>query len=366
MKVSALLAFLCLAMPLNAIAQVSVRVIEPADGSNQISPVTVSATEYSPNGASGWDVYVDNSLALHNTDISGRLNSTFTTPSGTHNVVIKARDNSGAYSSVNRTISVSESPFPAPPSNAIVLQGLQQSTGFSDTWKICDSGCSGSGATATGTSRLRFNITNPTLSGSAMELLSSSTTPGSYWNTLGYRHLGCPSDGCAVRTHFLEDMWFYIPTADDALQGTEYDPGVFLPRSAFFASMQCDSATGYWRFWNPTAVDPKFRWTIHNTDGNPIPTYKCSVLNQKGIWHHYQLYVTMDFNAYTVTYQSFVVDGSIVYQNIANMYRAYQLPAGEVDYGPTINIEQQIDNSDTITSSVVNTEYLDNYNMWLW
>ncbi len=282
MKASAFLASACLAAPAAAVAQVSLNVAEPTNGSSQVSPVTVSATESSPNGPSGWNVYVDNVLVLRNTDTSGRLNSTFAASPGTHDVVIKAWDNSGLNSSVSRTINVSASPLPTPPGNAAAFLGLQRPTGFASSWTSCDDpGCSGSGAGNNGTSRFSFDPSNPNLSSSSMGLVSTNTTQGTYHNTLSYRHLGCPNSGCAARTNFLEDMWFYLPASDAALQATEYDPGVFVNNLKFVASMQCDSASGHWRFWNPKAAPDK-QWTSLDHNSGPIPTYNCSILSQKG------------------------------------------------------------------------------------
>ena len=121
-----------------------------------------------------------------------------------------------------------------------------------------------------------------------------------------------------------------------------------------FASMQCDSVSGDWRFWNSAGNT----WTVKTASGGTLPIYKCNILGQTNSWHHYQLYVTMNFTSHTITYETFVVDGVTVYQDLANTYNALAQTGT-----PTINMEQQIDNH---TVGVTDSEYLDNYNFWVW
>lgn len=351
MKVNRIFFVSCLGLSTAAFAQVTLTVNEPLSGKTYTSPVTVSATESSPSGPSGWDVYFDSVLVVHNTDTSGRLDTTFTSSTGSHTVVVKAWDNSGANTSATETITVNTSSLPTPPGTAIDYPNLQNTAGNPGSWKICDASCSGS--TTTGTDGFKFLVSSPSLSGSGMELWSEATAAGE-WNTLLYRHLGCPSVGCTSVSNFLEDMWFYIPSSSTALQATEYDPGVYDGSYKSFASMQCDSSSGDWRFWNSAGNT----WTVKTSTGGTLPIYKCSILSQTNSWHHYQLYVTMNFTSHTITYETFVIDGVTVYSDLANTYGALAQTGT-----PTINIEQQLDNH---TANVTDSEYLDNYNYWIW
>ena len=138
------------------------------------------------------------------------------------------------------------------------------------------------------------------------------------------------------------------------MQATEYDPGVYDGSYKSFASMQCDSASGDWRFWDSAAN----AWTILTSTGGTLPVYKCNILSQTNSWHHYQLYVTMNFTSHTITYETFVVDGVTVYSDLANTYSALANTGT-----PTINIEQQLDNH---TKDVTDSEYLDNYYLYVW
>ena len=368
MKLTASLVLACLALPAAAVAQVSLKVIEPTEGSNQVSPITVAATAESLQHPSGWAVYVDNALILHNSDASGRLDATFPASPGPHNVVVTAWDNSGANRSAGGTITVSPSPLPVPPSTATHFQDLQQqgapaNSGW-DSWTACDKpDCSGTEPGSVGQSGFLFGPDSPyeSLSGSAMAMWSLSNDR--YVNTLGYRNLPCPTQGCTQWTNFLEDVWFYLPSANTPLQATEYDPGVVVHDRKFFASMQCNFQTGSWQYWDGVT------WTPSG--------YECKPLEPE-VWHHYQLYVTMDFAAQRVFYRSFVFDGSIVFQDNASNFAApcfTPMPGDEdrcSEVDSTINIEQEIDNFDPTATVAVgnvvtgNTEVLDDYNLWAW
>jgi hypothetical protein len=339
-----------LVLPVVAFAQITLTVNEPLTGKDYTSPVTASATEVTAH-PSGWDVYLDSVLVVHNTDTSGILDTTFAASSGQHTVVVKAWDSSGADTSATETITVNTSSLPTPPGDANVYPNLQNVSGNPGTWTICDGTCSGSDTT--GTDGFHFSVVSPSLSGAAMELWSEATAAGE-WNTLGYRHLGCPSGGCTSISNFLEDMWFYLPSSSTALQATEYDPGVYDGSYKSFASMQCDSASGDWRFWDSAAN----AWTILTSTGGTLPIYKCNILSQTNSWHHYQLYVTMNFTSHTITYETFVLDGVTVYSDLANTYSALAYTGT-----PTINIEQQLDNH---TKDVTDSEYLDNYYLYVW
>lgn len=107
----------CLALSTAAFAQVILTANEPLTGKTYTSPVIVSATESCPNGPSGWDVYLDSNLVVHNTNTSGRLDTTFPASAGSHTVVVKAWDDNGADTSASETITVNTSSLPTPPEN---------------------------------------------------------------------------------------------------------------------------------------------------------------------------------------------------------------------------------------------------------
>jgi len=335
-----------------AFAQVSITGNEPVTGGTFTSPVTISAFASSPNAVSGWAVYFNNTEVYSNgTGLDGVLDVTVTPPTvpGNYKVTVTAWDTTGAHASyVATNVTVNSSPLPTPPGDATLYPNLQNASGNPGTWSPCTGSCAGSGGSGSGSDS--FSNPSPSLSHASM----GQTSNGSYFNTMYYRHLGCPSAGCTGVSNFLDDVWFYVPSTAAHLQALEFDPDVYDGSYEYFMSMQCDSASGKWRFWDMAAG----KWTVQSSSGGTIPTYNCGLLSQTNQWHHLQLYGTMNYSAKTYTYQTFVIDGVTVYSNIGNTYDAKTYSGGE-----TLNIEQQIDNN---SSAGTNTVYYDNYNLWVW
>jgi hypothetical protein len=164
-----------------------------------------------------------------------------------------------------------------------------------------------------------------------------------------YRHLGCsnfPSGVCTSVSNFLEDLWFYIPSADTTIQALEFDPQQYIGGYKYSMSMQCDSVTGKWRFWNQA------------TDSWATSTYTCGLLSQTNTWHHYQIYTTTNTSAHTYAFQTFVIDGVTVFSSLAQTYTATN-----VGFGNNIGIQQQVDNK---SSSGTNAVYYDSYTFFAW
>ena len=246
------------------------------------------------------------------------------------------------------TVNVVASPLPTPPASATVYSNLQSATGSNGKWQICNGSCSGSAGT--GSSTITLAATNaPTLTGASLE----ETSTGPAFNTLGYLKPPCPTAGCTSVSNFLDDVWFYIPSTTTALQALEFDPDVYDGSYEYFMSMQCDSASGAWRFWNMNAGN----WTTAGGSTN-VSAYPCTLLTQTNQWHHFQLYGIMNYSAHLYTYQTMVVDGVTIYQNLGNSY-----PARSYSSGEAINVEQQIDNNASATS---NSVYYDNYSLTVW
>ena len=159
---------------------------------------------------------------------------------------------------------------------------------------------------------------------------------------------------CASVSNFLDDLYFYIPASTNGLQALEFDPDLYSGGYEYFMSMQCDSVSGDWRFWDMATNS----WMILNGSGGTIPVYPCAVLTKTGSWHHFQLYGTISQSNHTYTYQTFVFDDVTIYKTLGNTY-----PAKASSQPSEINIEQQIDNNSTAIS---NTVYYNDYNFWVW
>jgi hypothetical protein len=332
----------------------------PANNATYAAPPPISVYATSQTGISGWQAYVDGNLVSSSvsskpttTGSTGWWNGTISgvTP-GTHTIGINVWDNNAPSYSVNTysaTITVAASPLPTPPAGAQTYTNLESAAGSQGTWQICNGSCSGS--SGPGSSTITQNATNaPSLSGSALE----ETSTGAAFNTLGYLKPPCPTAGCTSVSNFVDDVWFYIPASTNQLQALEFDPDVYDGSYEYFMSMQCDSVSGEWRFWNMAAA----QWTVNSSSGQTIPTYPCTLLTATNQWHHFQLYAVANYSAHTYVYQTFVVDGVTVYQNLGNSYGARPYTSS-----PSLIVEQQIDNNASATS---NSVYYDNYTLTAW
>jgi len=85
----------------------------PASGASLISPIALEATGYPPAGRSivGWWVYVD-SVGKFNTGTVPAIDPKISMTTGTHTVVVRAWDSSGAYGDQTFTLAV-QAPHPA-------------------------------------------------------------------------------------------------------------------------------------------------------------------------------------------------------------------------------------------------------------
>ncbi|PYP92671.1 MAG: hypothetical protein DMG65_03190 [Candidatus Angelobacter sp. Gp1-AA117] len=238
-------------------------------------------------------------------------------------------------------------PLPTPPSNAASFPDLQVAGGGNPgTWTLC-SGTTCAGGQNGGSSSLQFSQ-QPALSSSGS---MKQTSTGTGFNTMYYRHLGCPNNNCAAVKNMLEDMYFQ-PASTTNIEQLEFDPDLYNAGFKYFASVACrlkGTNSGFWYLWN-SAGD---FW-----DATTFPCTASTIL--AGNWHHFQLYVTFDTSTQSYTYQTFVFDGTTVFQNLGKTYSALNLH----NTATNTNIEQQIDNDSS--TNPTNSVYYDKYNLWIW
>lgn len=348
----------------SAFAQVNVAGNAPQTGGTYTLPIILSAkaTPTAPNTITGWAVYFgNNEYYSSQTGLNGQLDVTINNaPLGAgQQVTITAFDNTGAPKSyVATNVTVVASPLPAIPSNATAFTNLQvqvkQPSSADQGWAWCDdNSCSGSSTASKCTDAVSFGVAGtPSLSGASM----LQTISGPYCNILNYRKFACPQSGCKAISHLLEDMWFQTSSTSQ-MQGSEFDPDLFDGAAEYQLSTQCrllsapGTAAGVWYLWNMNANT----WE---------PTqYPCTASTiAPGIWHHYQLYGTVNTatpGSQTQTYQTFVFDGKVVFQNIGTTYGAAQKTTSGF-----VNVQAQIDNASQ--SNATNTNYYDNYNLYVW
>jgi phosphatidylinositol-3-phosphatase len=85
--------------------KVAVNISNPANDATATSPVNISANASSANAIVGWQVYVD-SVSAFAQDNGSSIDANLVMSPGTHAVVVRAWDSTGAYGSQNITVSV--------------------------------------------------------------------------------------------------------------------------------------------------------------------------------------------------------------------------------------------------------------------
>jgi hypothetical protein len=343
----------------------------------------------SPNKIDAWAVYVDGNevqpdKATSNVSsiitvggTTGVFDVTLTAAgTGNHTIGVNTWDGDGTGTPKVYQIAVTIEPslVPALPTSGVYpyLDVQEAPIGAIGPWNICQGTCAeGPGGPTSGTGAIQLKATvDDSVAGAQGSLSGSSmkeTSTGASYDTLGYLHITpCPTTQCANLTNYLDDFWLYIPASDNGtLRALEFDPDLFIggtTSTTFKMSMQCDSASGNWQFWN----EKTGHWIPRDaTSGDPTaPTYPCAMSTSQdqwksGNWHHFQLYGQMnDETGGTYTYQTLVLDGEAVFQNLGLI-----CDSSSAVSGVELNVEQQIDNE---TTAGTNSVYYDNYNFWVW
>ncbi len=90
-----------------ASAQVTVNVSSPSSGATVPTSFTLYANASSPNGMSGWYIYVDNNAVWNTPGPTGSIAAKLNLSTGSHNVVVRAWDNRGYSGSKSLSLTVS-------------------------------------------------------------------------------------------------------------------------------------------------------------------------------------------------------------------------------------------------------------------
>ena len=317
-------------------AAVSVWLQSPKPGSNP-SQVKVYAIANSPNGISGWIIYVDDAVKYQIKNYSNTLSQTVTLANGRHLLYSRAWDRGGAGFGTSATLLVqvgppprSSSALPTPPSSAKVLTQMQNTT---NDWADCSVCAQGTNDT-TNFWMAPFQ-TKPSLSGSGRELFVG----GPAWtNALFIKTMPASS-----ASHFLWDFWVYHDSASAAnIWSSEFDLWQMLGGKEFMIGSQCDFGDGYWDTWDSA----NNRWI---TNGIPCPRWAANT------WHHVQWYVER-VSATQYRYDTLVVDG--------HGYGLNQTWAVTPTSWPdAVGIQYQLDQN---ASGTAIHEWIDNVKLTLW
>jgi hypothetical protein len=275
--------------------------------------------------------------------------------------------------------------LPTPPSNATTFQNLQWA-GLSQDPTPPPSGAYWLSGTNTGGGNCGSGSGGPqpgqSVSGwsstyGSLEMTDTNTGNSSCptWNVLGVLDVDYYPTTLIQQDdnlgHFEYQLKFYLPSGIN-YQALEFDPDLTLDDATtgvpftYWASVQCDSATGDWRYYN--SDNSAWGWV----DTGQL----CSTVYTKGGgWiagsHTLAIYVTMDPTNHQYTYQQIIADGSSVITSPIGPVNACDgsLPADEGGQCPNwrerIWAEEQLDNQYP-TSSSTESAYYDFYNLTVW
>ncbi len=283
----------------------SVSVYAHATGSS--SPIAVSGTASSNYGITGWTIYVDSNLVFRENTSSRSLSRAVSMSSGTHHLVVKAWDTSGASgaayltvtagnyttSSISSTSSTSSSGLiPAPPSNAKYFNNVDQMSG----WIAC-SACAQSGTASS--YWFRQWVGSPSLDGKSME----SYIRGSYgaWaDNLFVKKFG--DQTWARHIEYSTNFLWNAPRTRQGngayvVQAIEFDARMLIGNFKYLFGTQCNYGHGTWDIWSNTG-----RYWQHTA----IPCQKWG----PNTWHKVTWYFTIDSNTKYLHYAALKVDGT--------------------------------------------------------
>jgi len=291
-------AFFSLSM---AAAAVSVTVTAPGNGSQLGSPFTLTANASSHYTITGWHIYVDGNN-VYSGGSTDSIQASINASSGTHQVVTRAWDSSGAYGTVTEQITVSSGGggggggLPTPPPGAIVFSNIDDR----GNWSYCHNpGCAG--GSGSGSYWMAPNQNSPSRDGASTEFFNS----GVWANALWWQKLGANNSA----HNFLSDFYIDLDgNSQSGAQALEFDTFQFVHGYDYMIGSQCNYAAGVWDTWDEASG----HW-IHTSISCPRFS--------PNTWHHIQWYVTTNTTAHTYTYVTLVVDGHSYSVNVTHNAR---------------------------------------------
>lgn len=306
----------------NAFA-VTVRLSSPAANSTVNGSFSLQASASSSSPIVGWHAYLD-SQNVFTAGTTGSISGTINAAAGTHQLVVRAWDSTGAYGdqTVRFTVgSGSGAPaptsggstgLPTPPSYAMVFSNLDQ---ISSGWVACgDPGCAG--GNGGGSYWQAFYQTSPSMDGASMELFRD----GVWSNALWHHKVGAHNNV----TNVLFDFFLRVDNASlQYAQALESEAFQFVGGYNYMLGTECDYGRGVWDTWSETA-------------GHWVPTSIPCPKFTPNVWHHVQQYITINHSNHSYTYRTFVIDGR-VYNLNQTQYAKY------LAWGDNLGAQWQLD-----------------------
>ncbi|HKW65768.1 MAG TPA: hypothetical protein VJP04_00680 [Terriglobales bacterium] len=274
-----------------------------AKASGSASPISISGTASSNYAITGWTIYVDSNLVFRQNTSSRSITQSVSMGSGTHNVVVKAWDTSGAngsaslsvttgnYSSSGASTTTSGGLIPTPPSGAKYLSNIDQMSG----WIKC-SACANSGTASS--YWFKQWVGSPSVDGSSMQTYIRGSY-GNWADDLFVRKFGDQS--WARNIEFSMNFLWNAPKTKQSngayvVQAIEFDARMLIGDFKYLFGTQCNYGHGTWDIWSNTG-----RYWQHTS----IPCQKWG----PNSWHKVTWYFTIDNNHKYLHYAALRVDG---------------------------------------------------------
>jgi hypothetical protein len=311
-------------------ATVQVLLISPTNNSSAAAPLHLAAKAISPDRISGWVAYIDSQVAWIGT-ASPTVDTWFPVAIGTHQLVVRAWDVSGAYGSQSVQVTVVSDGLPTPPLDAIIFDKIQQN----GNWGSCN-GSDCAGGSGQGVYWMAQNQSSPSLGGSSTEFYDS----GAWADALWWQKLGGHSD----KHNFLWDFYFYVDSNYNvSAQALEFDSFQFVNGYNYMMGTECVYPSQIWDTWDEATG----HW-IHSKI--PCPHFAPNT------WHHMQLYTTTNVSKLQYTYVTMVIDGKSIPMNITGN-------AKYLNWGSNVGVQWQLD--ENANGSGVH-EWMDNAKLTVW
>ena len=311
----------------SAATALTVSVASPTAYSTVGNPFTLQASASGPQAITGWQAYLDGK-SVASAGATKSINASVSAATGTHLLVVRAWDTSGAYADQTLQVNVSSASgtggttpppsapssgaLPKPPSTAKVWTNIEQMT---TGWTSCETAAC-AGGNGGGTLWQAFNQTTPSMDGNSMEIYHD----GKFSNALWWHKMGANDNA----TNMLWDFYVLLDSASlTNAQALEYDSYQFVGGYNYMVGTECNYAAGVWDTWNEVTQ----KW-LHTT----VPCKKFT----PNTWHHIQMYVTTNHSAHTYTYKTLVVDGVVYNLNQTQ-------PAKYLAWADNIGVQWQLD-----------------------
>jgi hypothetical protein len=362
-------------------ATVTVTVTSPT-GSSSTSPVHFVATATSTAGSiTGWVVYSDSNNMWQINSTS--LNAWVILPFGSHTIIVRAWDSTGAYGSDQFSLTASGAVIPTPPSGAAKETDVEDDTstptyysGWGDCWQPS---CSGTTNSNTPTQEFLQGVANPnpqapaTKDAAEFYISGEGGDNGLWWYKMGH--------SLNTYRNYLWDSWFYLPSSSQNIQATEFDFFQYYAGTdssgdpqlqRLMWGSQCNysdivSGKPVWDSWN----DVTGHWiravpnNNNGTDGSPTGTpLNCGPWTTNE-WHHLQYFVQREFNG-SLEYGNVTVDGVTTQWNIQAPLNPSTACSLSDPNCPVTGLQYQLDISGADNQAGTLTEYAELIDVTAW